>query len=473
MEHTTIAVDLAKSVFQIAISHRPGRVAAEHRLSRARLLPFFATQPTATVLLEACGSAHHWGRALAKLGHTVRLLPPHETRRYVRRNKTDQTDARAMLEAARNEEIHTVPIKSEIQQAVASLHRIRTTWVRTRTARLNTLRGLLREFGITIPVGARHVVPRVGALIEDAEAPVPMSLRATLAELCEEITWIDAAVRAGRPPAHDAFRRPDRRHSAGARGRRHVSAGTDPGPRRAPRGARRATERRRGRPSRSGTMALAQTAQVARLFPDQAVVLVSPDLAGTHIPTSLAYLHDADAILVQERNPDDQVMRRVIRAWLARGRAVFIVVGLRDFSFFASDLALEAVGSAHLTLRTLERTRTRVPQAVVLTPIQLQLFRVTRTVGPDRTAIDVGTPADDLLYDLRGFHAPERDQDPARGTFRWTGPRASLTLPGGRDVTLVVAGGRPPGTPLHLAAAPPKNHSKHGVLSRFVPLCPA
>ena len=73
--------------------------------------------------------------------------------------------------------------------------------------------------------------------------------------------------------------------------------------------------------------ALAQTAQVARLFPDQAVVLVSPDLAGTHIPTSLAYLHDADAILVQERNPDDQVMRRVIRAWLARGRAVFIVVG--------------------------------------------------------------------------------------------------------------------------------------------------
>ena len=215
--------------------------------------------------------------------------------------------------------------------------------------------------------------------------------------------------------------------------------------------------------------ALAQTAQVARLFPDQAVVLVSPDLAGTHIPTSLAYLHDADAILVQERNPDDQVMRRVIRAWLARGRAVFIVVGLRDFSFFASDLALEAVGSAHLTLRTLERTRTRVPQAVVLTPIQLQLFRVTRTVGPDRTAIDVGTPADDLLYDLRGFHAPERDQDPARGTFRWTGPRASLTLPGGRDVTLVVAAARPPGTPPSGRGASQKPQQTRG----FVPLCPA
>ena len=193
--------------------------------------------------------------------------------------------------------------------------------------------------------------------------------------------------------------------------------------------------------------ALAQTAQVARWFPDQAVVLVSPDLAGTHIPTSLAYLHEVDAILVQERNPDGQVMRRVIRDWLARGRAVFVVVGLRDVSFFAPDLALTAVGSAHIDLRTLERTRTRVPQAVVPTSIQLQLFRVTRTVGPDRTAVEIGTPADDLLYNLRGFYGPERDRDPARGTFRWTGPQASLTLPAGGDVTLVVAGGRPPGTP--------------------------
>ena len=140
----------------------------------------------ATVLLEACGSAHHWGRALEQLGHTVRLLPPHETRRYVRRTKTDRTDARALLEA-RNEEIHALPIKSETQQAVASLHRIRTTWLRTRTARFNTLRGLLREFGITIPVGPRHVVPRVSALIADADSPVPMSLRTPLAELCDEI----------------------------------------------------------------------------------------------------------------------------------------------------------------------------------------------------------------------------------------------------------------------------------------------
>ena len=193
--------------------------------------------------------------------------------------------------------------------------------------------------------------------------------------------------------------------------------------------------------------ALAQTAQVARLFPERAVVLMSPDLAGTHIPTSLAYLHDVDTILVQERNPDGEVLRRVIGGWLARGRAVFVVVWQQEFSFFAPDFELAAVERAHIDLYTLERTRTRAPQAVVSTSIRLQLFQVTRTRGPARTAIDVGTPADDLLYDLQGFHGPERDGDPASGTFRWTGPQASLTLPGGEAVTLVVAGTRPPGTP--------------------------
>ena len=125
----------------------------------------------------------------------MRLLSPHEVRRYVRRNKTDRADAKALLEAARNEEIHAVPVKSPAQQAVTSLHRIRTTWLRTRTARLNTLRGLLREFGVTIPVGARHVVPQVSGLVEDAEAPIPMSLRPSVAAMCEEIRTIEQRLR--------------------------------------------------------------------------------------------------------------------------------------------------------------------------------------------------------------------------------------------------------------------------------------
>src|SRR3990172_4748753 len=131
MEHTTIAVDLAKSVFQVGVSHRPGRVDEERRLSRHRLLKFFAQQPPATVVLEACGSAHHWARQLQPFGHTVRLLPAHDVRPYVRRNKTDRTKPKGLLEANRNEEIHPVPVKTIEQQAIASLHRLRSTLLAT------------------------------------------------------------------------------------------------------------------------------------------------------------------------------------------------------------------------------------------------------------------------------------------------------------------------------------------------------
>lgn len=137
MKDTTIAVDLAKSVFQVAVSHKPGRVDAERRLSRERFLEYLAKQPPATVLLEACGSAHHWARQLQPFGHTVRLLPAHDVHRYVRRSKTDRTDAKALLDADRNEDIHAVPVKTIEQQSIAALHRMRSTWLATRTSRIN------------------------------------------------------------------------------------------------------------------------------------------------------------------------------------------------------------------------------------------------------------------------------------------------------------------------------------------------
>jgi transposase len=195
VEHTTIAVDLAKSVFQIAVSHQPGRVDEERRLSRDRFVAFFAQRPAATVLLEACGSAHYWARQIQPFGHTVRLLAPHDVRPYVRRNKTDRTDAKGLLEAHRNDDIHPVPVKTVAHQAIASLHVVRSTWLATRTARLNTLRGLLREFGVFIPVGSQHVVPCVHEHLADATA-VPVLLHATLTAACEEIDTLEAQMRA-------------------------------------------------------------------------------------------------------------------------------------------------------------------------------------------------------------------------------------------------------------------------------------
>ena len=120
MEQTTIAVDIAKSVFQVAVSSRRGSIETERRLSRDRVLTYFAQQPPAKEVLEACGSAHHWARQLQHLGHTVRLLPAHDVDRYVRRNKTDRTDTKALLEADGNEEIHAVPVKTVVAQTIVA-----------------------------------------------------------------------------------------------------------------------------------------------------------------------------------------------------------------------------------------------------------------------------------------------------------------------------------------------------------------
>ena len=137
MHHTTIAVDLAKNIFKIAVSDRPGRITERHRLSRSKFQRFFAEHLPATVLLGACSSAHHWARTLGHQGHNVILLPPHVVRPYVTRNKTDRSDAKAILEAFRNEDILPVPIKTVNQHVIASLHRYRSAWLAERTARIN------------------------------------------------------------------------------------------------------------------------------------------------------------------------------------------------------------------------------------------------------------------------------------------------------------------------------------------------
>jgi len=187
---TTIAVDLAKSVFEIAVSERPGKVSERHRLSRKQFLSFFQ-RPPATVVMEACGSAHHWGRQIRELGHRVVLLPPHQTRPYVVRNKTDRTDTKGLLEAYRNEDIHPVPVKSLDQQVITALHRVRSAWLAERTAKINTVRGLLREIGITIPAGAQHVAPVARNSAADADCPIPDALRATFFELGTEIEELE------------------------------------------------------------------------------------------------------------------------------------------------------------------------------------------------------------------------------------------------------------------------------------------
>ena len=112
MNTTQVGVDVAKAVFEVALSDTPGTVRERHRLSRERFRRFFATREATTVLMEACGSAHYWGRELEAMGHQVSLLHPGDVARYRDGNKTDRADAKAVLEAARNAEIDPVPVKS-------------------------------------------------------------------------------------------------------------------------------------------------------------------------------------------------------------------------------------------------------------------------------------------------------------------------------------------------------------------------
>jgi transposase len=179
-----IAVDLASRVFELAVANERYRIIERHRLSRDQFLKFFVQREPCEVVMEACGTAHHWARELQKLGFAVRLLPAQYVGAYRRRNKTDRADCEAILEAARNPEILPVPIKSAEQQAVQALHRMRSQWMSARTARINVLRGLLREQGILLPPGSRAALNAAPLALDDEK--VPLVLRRALLMLIGE-----------------------------------------------------------------------------------------------------------------------------------------------------------------------------------------------------------------------------------------------------------------------------------------------
>src|ERR1700691_45889 len=153
MKITTVGIDLAKNLFQVHAVDERGKAVLRKQLRRRQVAVFFGNLPPCVIGMEACASAHYWGRTLQRFGHTVRIMAPQFVKPYVKSNKNDVADAEAICEAVARPNMRFVPIKNAEQQAVLALYRARQGFIVERTAQGNQLRGLLAEFGLSIPLG--------------------------------------------------------------------------------------------------------------------------------------------------------------------------------------------------------------------------------------------------------------------------------------------------------------------------------
>lgn len=192
-EVTIIGIDLAKRVFQLHGACQDGSVAFRKKLSRGQLLAFVARHPKCVIAMEACATAHGWGREFTKLGHEVRLIPPVYVKPFVKRQKNDVADAEAIVEAAMRPTMRFVALKTEDQQARAMLFRTRQMFVGQRTQLINALRGHLAEHGLIAARGPAHL-KRLADAIADNDTALPKSVRELGQVYLEQIKGLNARI---------------------------------------------------------------------------------------------------------------------------------------------------------------------------------------------------------------------------------------------------------------------------------------
>ncbi|HEV8718031.1 MAG TPA: IS110 family transposase [Candidatus Binatia bacterium] len=193
MQEERIGLDIAKSSFQVHGVDAHGKIVGRKQLSRSKVLPYFARLSPCLIGLEACGGAHYWARELGKLGHEVRLRAVAMIHPYRTNQKNDQNDAEAICEAVSRPRTRFVPVKTEGQQAVLTVHRARELLVTERTALANQLRGVLMEYGIVIAQGIQRLRRELPERLAAAET-LPVLVREVVEELRARLLEVDRRI---------------------------------------------------------------------------------------------------------------------------------------------------------------------------------------------------------------------------------------------------------------------------------------
>lgn len=191
---SVVGVDTAKNVFQVyTVDQETGEV-INQQIKRAQFLRWFANRAPGLVGMEACGGSQHWARKLQELGHEVKLMGGKMVKAFVCGNKNDAADAHAIYMAAQQPGVKTVAVKSEGQQAVLAMHRIRQQLVKVRTAQMNELRGLLGEYGEVFGLGRKAFDAGMKAALERLAERLPTPLIDTLRDQWNELARLDERI---------------------------------------------------------------------------------------------------------------------------------------------------------------------------------------------------------------------------------------------------------------------------------------
>ncbi|AOI33303.1 TPA: IS110 family transposase [Klebsiella variicola subsp. variicola] len=169
-----IGIDLGKNSFHIHCQDRRGKAVYRKKFTRPKLIEFLATCPATTIAMEACGGSHFMARKLEELGHSPKLISPQFVRPFVKSNKNDFVDAEAICEAASRPSMRFVQPRTESQQAMRALHRVRESLVQDKVKTTNQMHAFLLEFGISVPRGAA-VISRLSTILEDNSLPLYLS----------------------------------------------------------------------------------------------------------------------------------------------------------------------------------------------------------------------------------------------------------------------------------------------------------